>query len=138
MEALSWILTATMDQGLLTGLLVGSRDIEGLVLSHLLFTDDTLIFRCAHSEQIHNLCCIYVCFEAVSRLRIYLANLKLFLSVEVEDVEDLAHLLGCRVASLPMKYLGLLLGASFWMPLKRTSTGELRQRAQSPRVGGKF
>jgi len=26
----------------------------------------------------------------------------------------------------------------FWMPLKRTSIGELRPRAQSPRVGGKF
>jgi hypothetical protein len=29
----------------------------------------------------------------------------------VEDVEDLANILGCRVAFLRMKYLGLLLGA---------------------------
>jgi hypothetical protein len=32
---------------------------------------------------------------------------------EVEDVEDLAQLVGCRVASLPMTYLGLPLGSSY-------------------------
>jgi hypothetical protein len=32
---------------------------------------------------------------------------------EVEDVEGLAPLLGCQVTSLPMKYLGLPLGASY-------------------------
>jgi hypothetical protein len=31
----------------------------------------------------------------------------------VEDVEGLAHLLGCQVASLPMTYLALPLGASY-------------------------
>jgi hypothetical protein len=31
----------------------------------------------------------------------------------VEAVEGLAQLLGCRVASLPMTYLGLPLGASY-------------------------
>jgi hypothetical protein len=31
----------------------------------------------------------------------------------MEDVEDLAHLLGCRVSSLPMKYLGLPLATSY-------------------------
>jgi len=32
---------------------------------------------------------------------------------EVDDVESLAHILGCRIGSLPMTYLGLPLGASF-------------------------
>jgi hypothetical protein len=32
---------------------------------------------------------------------------------EIEDVEGLAQLLGCRVTSLPMTYLGLPLGASY-------------------------
>jgi hypothetical protein len=31
----------------------------------------------------------------------------------VDNVEGLARILGCRVSCLPMKYLGLLLGASF-------------------------
>jgi hypothetical protein len=31
----------------------------------------------------------------------------------VGDVEGLAHIVACRVTSLPMKYLGLPLGASY-------------------------
>jgi len=32
---------------------------------------------------------------------------------EVEDVESLALILGCRIGSLPMTYLGMPLGAPF-------------------------
>jgi hypothetical protein len=44
MEALSRMLIAALDQGNLTGFSVGSRESETLVVNHLLFTDDTLIF----------------------------------------------------------------------------------------------
>jgi len=57
--------------------------------------------------------CIFLCFEAASGLRINLGKLEIVPIGEVEDVEGLAHLLGCRVASLPMTYLGLPLGASY-------------------------
>jgi hypothetical protein len=113
MEALSRMLTATMDRSLLTGFSVGSRDNEGLVVSHLLFADDTLIFCGALSIQIQHLHCILLCFEAVSGLRINLGKSEIVPIREVEDVEELAHLLGCRVASLAMKFLGLPLGASY-------------------------
>jgi hypothetical protein len=113
MEALSRMLTATMDHGLLTGFSVGSRNNEALVVSHLLFADDTLIFCGANSEQIRHLRCIFLCFEAVSGLRINLGKSEIVPIGEVEDVEDLASILGCRVSSLPMKYLGLPLGASY-------------------------
>lgn len=52
MEALSQMLTAALDQGNLTGFSVGSRDSEALVVNHLLFADDTLIFCGAQEEQI--------------------------------------------------------------------------------------
>jgi hypothetical protein len=61
--------------------------------------------------------CIFLCFEAASRLRINLGKSKLVPIGEVEDVDNLAHILGSRVASLLMTYLGLSLGAS----LKATS-----------------
>jgi hypothetical protein len=51
-------------------------------------------------------------FESVLRLRINLAKSEIAPVSEVEDVEELASILGCRVSSLPMKYLGLPLGAS--------------------------
>jgi hypothetical protein len=48
-----------------------------------------------------------------------LGNLKIVAIDEVEDLGALATILGCSVATLPMKYLGLPLGAlykatSFW------------------------
>jgi hypothetical protein len=91
---------------------VGSRDSEALVVNHLLFADDTLIFCGAQEKQIRHLRCI-LCFEAASGLRINLGKSEIVPIGEVEDVERLANLLGCRVASLPMTYLGLPLGASY-------------------------
>jgi hypothetical protein len=56
---------------------------------------------------------VYLCFEAASGLRINLSKSEIVPIGEVENVDSLAHILGCRVASLPMTYLGLSLGASF-------------------------
>jgi hypothetical protein len=54
-----------------------------------------------------------LCFEVVLGLKINLAKSELVLVGNVNNVEGLARILGCRVSSLPMKYLGLPLGASF-------------------------
>jgi hypothetical protein len=113
MEALSWMLIAALDQGNLTGFLAGSRESETLVVNHLLFAEDTLIFCGAQEEQFRHLRCIFLCFEAASGLRINLGISEVVPIGAVEDVDRLAHLLGCRVASLPLTYLGLPLGASY-------------------------
>jgi hypothetical protein len=112
-EALSRMLIAALDQGNLTGFSVGSRESESLVVNHLLFADDTLIFCGVQEEQIRHMRCIFLCFEAVSGLRINLGKSEVVPIGAVEDVDRLAHLLGCRVASLPLTYLGLPLGASY-------------------------
>jgi hypothetical protein len=46
-------------------------------------------------------------------LKVNLANLELILVGNVEQEDLLAGILGCRVAFLPVKYLGLPLGASY-------------------------
>ncbi len=61
-------------------------------------------------------------FEAVSKLKINLDKSETVLVGEVPNLEVLAQILGCQTASLPMKYLGLPLGASFnaksiWNPI---------------------
>jgi hypothetical protein len=57
--------------------------------------------------------CLLLCFEAVSGLRINLSKSEIVLVGAVGDVEELASILGCGVASLPIKYLGLPLGAKY-------------------------
>jgi hypothetical protein len=107
------MLNASMLQCLLTGFSVGTRDNEELVVNHLLFVDDTLIFCSAQTEHVCNLRCTFLCLEAASGLRINLGKSEIVPIGEVEDVDFLAHILGCRLGSLPLTYFGVPLGASF-------------------------
>jgi len=113
MEALSRMMNATVDRGLLSRFSMGSRNNEELSVSHLLFADDTLIFDKANSEQLQHLRCLFLCFEVGSGLKINLEKSEIVPVGDVGDVEGLARILGCRVSSLPLKYLGLPLGASY-------------------------
>jgi hypothetical protein len=93
---------------LLEGFKVGNAS-----FSHLLFTDDTLIFCSAHSSQLHYLRSMFLLFEAASGLKVNLAKSELILVGYVDRVESLARILGCGVVTLPVKYLSLPLGASY-------------------------
>jgi hypothetical protein len=108
MEALSRMISAAVNGGLLEGFKVGNAD-----FSHLLFADDTLIFCSAHSSQLCHLRSLFLLFEAVSGLKINLAKSNLIPMGNVVQVEGLADIMGCGIASLPAKYLGLPLGASY-------------------------
>uniref|UniRef100_A0A2N9EMD6 Reverse transcriptase zinc-binding domain-containing protein n=1 Tax=Fagus sylvatica TaxID=28930 RepID=A0A2N9EMD6_FAGSY len=55
MEALSRLLDRAVREGLCSGFTVGKSDKTSLMVSHLLFADDTLIFCDADSDQISNL-----------------------------------------------------------------------------------
>jgi hypothetical protein len=56
---------------------------------------------------------LFLCFKVVSSLKINLAKLELVLVANVDNVDGLAGILGGWVSSLPMKYLGLPLGAAY-------------------------
>ena len=60
---------------------------------------------------------LFLCFEAVSGLKINLSKSEIVPIGEVEDVDSLASIFGCRVVGLPMKYLSLPLG----LPYKSTT-----------------
>jgi hypothetical protein len=55
--------------------------------------------------------CLFLCFEVVSGLEINLAKSKLVSMGNVDNVDGLTGIRG--VSSLPLKYLGLLLGAFY-------------------------
>ena len=81
--------------------------------SHLLFANDTLIFCDADLDQMLLLRMLLIWFEAMSGLKINLGKSELVPMGAVHNIELLMAVLGCKQGSLPMKYLGLPLGAKF-------------------------
>ena len=82
-----------------------------LNISHLFFANDTIVLCEANKEHITHLSWILFWFEAASGLRNNLAKSEIILVGVVEEIDELAAELRCRVGSLPCQYLGLPLGA---------------------------
>ena len=90
---------------------IGERSGGGLVVSHLLYADNTLLFCGANEDQLAYLSWLLMWFEAISELRINLNKSEIIPVGNIVDVESLASKLGCKIGALPSSYLGLLLGA---------------------------
>ncbi|RVW63201.1 putative ribonuclease H protein [Vitis vinifera] len=88
--------------------------------------DASLIANEASKEHLTHLSWILLWFEAASGLRINLAKSEIIPVGEVDEIEELAVELGCKVGSLPSQYLGLPLG--FLIGLLLCGMGEERVR----------
>uniref|UniRef100_A0A2N9G078 Reverse transcriptase domain-containing protein n=1 Tax=Fagus sylvatica TaxID=28930 RepID=A0A2N9G078_FAGSY len=113
METLSRLMARATQERFLSGFLVGMEGDNPLMVSHLLFVDDTLIFCNADVAQLEYLRYVFTWFEVVSGLRVNLQKSEMVLVGDVPNLEDLADVLGCKLSALPMTYLGLPLGAKF-------------------------
>ena len=103
--------------GLLSGFRMDGRRGRGECVSHLLFTDDTILFCDAEVEQVlHVRMLLLLCFQAVIGLKVNVAKSEMVPIGKVNNVHALAEILGCRVGALPMTYLGMPLGASHKSP----------------------
>ena len=111
MEALSCLLKRAVEGNFIAGCRFGGRDGGEIVISHLLYADDTIIFCDANVEQLMYLRWTLMWFEAFSGLKINLHKSEIIPLGRVDNVEELAAELGCGVGSLPTKYLGLPLSA---------------------------
>jgi hypothetical protein len=94
MEALSRMLSAAVNGGLLEGFTVGNTSV-----SHLLFADNTLIFCSTCPAQLSHLQSLFLLFEASSGLKVNLAKSELILVGNIELVGRLAGILGCGVST---------------------------------------
>ena len=84
---------------------------DNLKISHLFFADDIVVFCEANKEHLTHLSWILFWFEAALGLRINLDKSEIIPVGVVEEIDEMAAELGCRVGSLPSQYLGLPLGA---------------------------
>lgn len=95
---------------------------NSLQVTHLLFADDTLVLCDADLGQILFLQRVLFWFEIVSGLKINMDKFELVPVGVVPNIVDMVDVLECKRGSLPMKYLGLPLGAnvrdrSIWNPI---------------------
>ena len=121
-EALGRMLDKAVYEGRMLGFSVGNLEGRSMAVSRLLFADDMLIFCEADLEQILILRMILIWFEVVSGLKINLGKSELVPVGVVHNIDLFLVVLGCKQGSLPMKYLGLPLGAKFkhriiWNPI---------------------
>jgi hypothetical protein len=91
LEAFSKMLGAVTSKGLISGFSVGSNEQNWVVVSHLLFADDTLVFCGANDSQIRHIGALLVCFETVLGLKVNLSKSTL---VPVGSVGDMGQLAG--------------------------------------------
>lgn len=113
-EALSKMLSGIVDGGFLSSFFfVGSKRSSVVHISHMLFTNDSLVFCGANPEHLSYLRVLFLCFEATPELNVNLAKSELDPVGNVDNVDKLAEILRCRVSSLRLKYLDLPLGASY-------------------------
>lgn len=71
-----------------------------MLISHLLFAHDTLMFYKDSKEQFSNLSFILLWLEVVSRLNINLEKSSMLAVGCAEDLEGLTLILGCKVEGL--------------------------------------
>ena len=97
------MLDKAIHEDCLSGFNVSASADRSLMVSHLLFADDTLIFCDANIDQMLILCMVLIWFEVVSSLKVNLGKFELVAVGAVHNMDLLVAVLGCKQGSLPMK-----------------------------------
>ena len=111
MEALSCLIDKAVEGGFLFGYRFGGRGREGLIISHLLYADDTILFYEPKQDQIVYLNWLLMWFEAILMLKGNFSKSEIIPLGREDNVEALALEIRCKIGVLPSSYLGLPLGA---------------------------
>ncbi|XP_057719704.1 uncharacterized protein LOC130934132 [Arachis stenosperma] len=109
-DELNRMIGEAVRNGRISPLLVGRDNIE---LSHLQFSYDTILFCPPEEETLRNYQRLLRCFEMMSDLSINFEKSNLIpVNCSSEWANRMCQLLGCQEAALPMRYLGISLGAN--------------------------
>ena len=112
-DSLSHVLDKANEGGFSVGFLVGKREGEKEEVSQLLFVDDTIILCDVCKEKLEHLSWALIWFGAISGLKINLEKSELIPVGLINDVEDPARVLGCKLGTLLTSYLRMPYGAPF-------------------------
>ena len=98
-----------MNAGLFTGYKVGASDLVSI--THLQFTDDTLLVGTRSWANIRALKTMLILFEASSGLKVNFHKSMLF-GINIHDswLTEAASVPHCKMGRLPFLYLGLPIG----------------------------
>ncbi|GKB92679.1 reverse transcriptase domain, reverse transcriptase zinc-binding domain protein [Tanacetum coccineum] len=109
-EGLNALLKQVVDNDILEGVRVGKDEV---MVSHLQYVDDTIIFGEWSKENACSLMNILKCFEEVAGLKINLRKSKLYgVGVKSDDLNRMARYMKCGVGEFPFMYLGLSIGVN--------------------------
>ncbi|GAU49175.1 hypothetical protein TSUD_133700 [Trifolium subterraneum] len=108
-EGLNVLMRALVENNLFTGYSVGVQD--PISVSHLQFTDDTLLMGVKSWANVCAMRAVLVLFELMSGLKMNF-NKSLLVGVNIPDswLYETASSLGCKVGNIPFLYLGLPIG----------------------------
>ncbi|XP_028059361.1 uncharacterized protein LOC114263062 [Camellia sinensis] len=107
-EGLNILLGRALQMGLIGGAVVGSND---LVITHLQFANDTILFCEAEWKEIGNVKRILRCFEMLLGLKInYHKSVVCGIGISEDLTKGFHDKLNCLHQNLPLKYLGMSLG----------------------------
>lgn len=119
-EGLNWMFKNAVSQGSLCGLAMGNA---GPIITHLQFADDTLVFCKAILEEVQTVKSLLCEFEEISGLKInYHKSILCGVGITDSNLQLFAEAFNCHSQKLPVKYLGMPLGAnpklkSTWKPV---------------------
>ncbi|WMV52976.1 hypothetical protein MTR67_046361 [Solanum verrucosum] len=143
MEGLNYMVRKANELGWIRGFGAYTNRANNMEITHLLYADDSLVFCGAEVSQIRHLRAILTIFEAISGLHVNWQKSCLFPVNQVNNMQGLVDNLGCQVASLPTKYLGMPLGAKNkeleeWSEVLERSERKLtRWKSQYLSLGGR-
>ncbi|GKD71182.1 RNA-directed DNA polymerase, eukaryota, reverse transcriptase zinc-binding domain protein [Tanacetum coccineum] len=133
MEGLHAFTRKAEDLGLFKGAFIGQ---DNMYILNLMYADDVIFFSDWSRINAHNLICMLRCFFLVSGLKINVYKSKVIgIGVSDEEFSCMANVIGCGVAKLPLKYLGVLIGYN----MSRYDPGKVekmfsKQESRQPRL----
>ncbi|GJZ21486.1 putative RNA-directed DNA polymerase, eukaryota, reverse transcriptase zinc-binding domain protein [Tanacetum coccineum] len=141
-EGLHVMVSKAVNTGLYKGASIGHGSMN---ISHLLYVDDAIFVGEWSHFNAYNLICLLRCFYMVSGLKINVHKSKLLgVNVPDEEVSNMALVIGCGIAMLPMMYLGVLVGCNmgrcdYWKRIVQKFESKMSQwKATLLSVGGRL